>query len=258
MTYALITGGSKGIGKAIAIELAKKKINILLVARTTQQLQQVTAEIKSTYCVEADYLATDLSQNNAASTVYNWCKEKQYSINILVNNAGYGLSGLFESHTIEDNTNMLQLNMMATVQLCHAFLPMLKQNPKAYILNIASSAAYQAVPFFSLYAASKSFVLSFSRGLSHELKGTSVSVTCVNPGPTDTDFPNRAEMNKKAMEMAQKFHVPPADVAVIAVKAMFAGKREVVTGFINKLGTFFAWLLPKNLLESSALKIYKQ
>jgi short-subunit dehydrogenase len=257
MTYALITGGSKGIGKAIAIELAKKKINILLVARSIEQLQEATKKIKDTYGVRADYLAADLSQPNAAATVYNWCKEKQYNVNILVNNAGYALSGLFESHTAEENNNMMQLNMATAVQLSHIFLPMLKQNPKAYILNIASSAAYQAVPFLSLYAASKSFVLSFSRGLSHELKDTSVSVTCISPGPTDTDFPNRAGMHQKAKKAAEKFHVPPQSVAAIAVKAMFAGKREVITGFINKLGAFFAWLLPKNIPEATAVNIYK-
>jgi short-subunit dehydrogenase len=257
MTYALITGGSKGIGRAIAIELAKKKINILLVARSIEQLQQVTKEIKDTYGVQADCLATDLSQANASTTVYNWCREKQYNVSILVNNAGYALSGLFESHTAEESNNMMQLNMATTVQLCHIFLPMLKQNPKAYILNIASSAAYQAVPYLSLYAASKSFVLSFSRGLSHELKNTSVSVTCISPGPTDTDFPNRAELNQKAKKAAEKFHVPPQSVAEIAIRAMFAGKREVITGFINKLGAFFTWLLPKSIPESAAVSIYR-
>ncbi|UAY53375.1 SDR family NAD(P)-dependent oxidoreductase [Ferruginibacter albus] len=257
MSYALITGGSKGIGKAIAIELAKKKINILLVARTEAELQITTTEIKRNYGVEVDYLATDLSLPHAASFVLDWCKAKKYTIHILVNNAGYGLSGLFESHTLQSNTNMLQLNMITTTQMCHTFLPMLKQQPKAYILNIASSAAYQAVPYLSLYAATKVFVLYFSRGLSHELKGSSVSVTCVSPGPTDTDFPNRAQLTEKAAKAAEKFHVPPQQVAVAAVKAMFARKREVVTGFVNKLAAFLAWLAPKSITESTASKIYK-
>jgi short-subunit dehydrogenase len=257
MQYALITGGSKGIGKAIAIELAKKKINVLLVARSVEQLQLTAKEIQETHNVEVDFLATDLSLNNAATIVYNWCKEKKYTVNILVNNAGYGLSGRFESYPIEANINMLQLNMLTIVQLTHIFLPMLKQRPKAYILNIASTTAYQALPYLSLYAASKAFVLNFSRGLSYELKKTSVSVTCISPGPTDTDFPNRAELNEKAKKAAQRFHVPPQVVAVIAVKAMFAGKREVITGLINKLGAFLAWAAPKSITESTAASIYK-
>jgi short-subunit dehydrogenase len=257
MTYALITGGSKGIGKAIAIELAKKKINVLLVARSADTLRFTAKEIKDSYKVETDFLVTDLSLNNAATTVYNWCNEKNYVINILVNNAGYGLSGPFENYSIETNNNLLQLNMLALVQLTQIFLPTLKQHPKAYILNIASTTAYQAIPFLSLYAASKAFVLNFSRGLSHELKKTSVSVTCISPGPTDTDFPNRAELNDKAKNAAKKFHVSPKTVAVIAVNAMFSGKREVITGFINKLGAFLAWITPKNITESTAAKIYQ-
>lgn len=257
MTYALITGGSRGIGKAIAIELAKKKIPILLVARSADQLQSVAKEIRNNYQVDVDILATDLSAGNAAQAVFNWCREKNYSIHILVNNAGYGLSGSFESYTAEVNTNMLQLNMITTVQMCHLFLPLLKLQPKAYILNIASTAAYQAVPFMSLYAASKSFVLSFSRGLSQELKRTSVSVTCVSPGPTDTDFPNRAELKDKARKAAAKFHVPPQPVAALAVKAMFARRRELIIGFVNKLAAFLAWLAPKGITESTAANIYK-
>jgi short-subunit dehydrogenase len=257
MTYALITGSSKGIGKAMAVELAKKKTNLLLVARSADALQQLAKELKDAYGVEADYLATDLSLPNAAETVYNWCIEKKYSIHILINNAGYGLSGLFEDEPANKNANMMQLNMVTPVQLCHIFLPMLKQNPKAYILNIASSAAYQAVPYLSLYSASKSFVLSFSRGLSHELKNSGVSVTCVCPGPTDTDFNRRASLNEKATRAAEKFSVAPEEVAVIAIKSMLAGKREVITGFVNKLSAFGAWLLPKSFIENTAAKIYK-
>jgi short-subunit dehydrogenase len=256
-TYALITGGSKGIGKAIAIELAKQKINVLLVSRSAQQLQEVTQSIKESYSVQADYLATDLSLNNAAETVFNWCKEKQYNIFILVNNAGYGLSGAFENSSMEANTNMLQLNMITTANMCRIFLPMLKEQPKSYILNVASSAAYQAVPFLGLYSASKAFVLSFSRALSHELKKTSVSVTVVSPGPTDTDFPQRAELKEKAQKAAQKYNMTPQAVASIAIKAMFEGKREVITGFINKLAAFLAWLSPKSITEITAAGIYK-
>ncbi len=257
MTYALVTGSSKGIGKAMATELAKKKINLLLVARSADALQQLSKELKATYAIEADYLATDLSLPNAAETVYNWCTEKNYSIHILINNAGYGLSGLFENEPAAKNVNMMQLNMVTPVQLCHIFLPMLKQNQQSYILNIASSAAYQAVPYLSLYSASKSFVLSFSRGLANELKGSPVSVTCVCPGPTDTDFNRRASLNEKATKAAEKFSVTPEEVGAIAVKAMFARKRELIVGFINKLSAFGAWLLPKSLIENTAAGIYK-
>jgi len=153
--------------------------------------------------------------------------------------------------------NMVQLNIIALVKLCQLFLPQLKQQSKSYILNIASSAAYQAVPYLSLYSASKSFVLSFSRGLRQELKKTSVSVTCISPGSTDTDFVVRAQIGEKGLKTANKVNMTPKDVAKIAVNSMFAGKTEVVVGLLNKLGAFFAWLMPKGLVETTAMKIYE-
>jgi short-subunit dehydrogenase len=257
MGYALITGASKGIGKAIAEELAAAKFNVLLVARSQQLLQQVAKDINEKYKVQADYLAVDLSLANAAQQVFNFCKEKNYSIEILVNNAGYGLSGEFEKYSVEENTNMMQVNMIAPVQLCQAFLPMLKQQQKAYILNIASSAAYQAVPYLSVYAASKSFILNYSRGLRQELKKTNVSVTCISPGSTDTDFVVRAQIGEKGLKTAKKVNMTSEAVAKIAVKSMLAGKAEVITGFINKLGAFMVWLMPKGLVETTAMKIYE-
>jgi hypothetical protein len=257
MNLALITGASKGIGKAIAEELAMRKSNLLLVARSAERLQEVAREFREKYAVEVDFIAIDLSLPESPEKVFHWCKEKNYRIDILVNNAGYGLSGLFDKYSISDNINMVQLNVLALVKLCQLFLPELKQQSKSYILNIASSAAYQAVPYLSLYSASKSFVLSFSRGLHQELKKTSVSVTCISPGSTETDFVVRAQIGEKGLKTASKVNMQPADVARISVKSMFAGKTEVVVGFLNKLGAFMAWLMPKGLIETTVMKIYE-
>jgi short-subunit dehydrogenase len=257
MEYALITGASKGIGRAIAEELAGRGFNLLLVARSTDLLQQVTAEISSRYKVKVNYLALDLSAPDAPHKVLAWCKEHSYTVQVLVNNAGYGLSGPFEKYSYSEHLNMMQLNMSTLVGLTHLFLPELRQQGRGYILNVASSAAYQAVPKLSLYAATKSFVLSFSRGLHQELHGSSVSVTAVSPGATDTDFPNRAQIGEKGQKAAAKLNMTPAAVARIAVKAMLAGKSEVITGFVNKLGAAMAWLLPKSVVEKTAMKIYE-
>lgn len=257
MEYALITGASKGIGKAIALELAAHGFNVLLVARSGELLEQVAAGITTLYPVKADWLALDLSAAEAPQTVYDWCRAKGYTVSVLVNNAGYGLSGPFEKYTLEEHGNMMQLNMSTLVAMTRLFLPELRRQPKAYILNIASSAAYQAVPGLSLYAATKAFVLAFSRGLHQELHKSPVSVTCISPGATDTDFPNRAQLGEKGLKAAEKLNMTPAAVASIAVRAMLAGKAEVITGFINKLGAAMAWLLPKTLVERTAMKIYE-
>lgn len=257
MTYALITGASKGIGKVIAFELAAKGYNLLLVARSEELLQKVAEEIKAKAKVEVKHLGVDLSEPTAAQRVFDWASQAGSNISILVNNAGYGLSGLFESYPLEQHLAMLQVNCTTLVQLTYLFLPSLKQQPQAHILNISSSAAYQAVPYLALYAASKALVLSFSRGLRYELRKTSVNVTCVCPGATDTDFATRAQVGEKAMKTAQKVAMTPEEVGKAAVKAMFAKKAEVITGAINKLGGFITWLLPKSVLEGGAARIYE-
>lgn len=257
MSFALITGASKGIGKAIAENLAAKGYPLLLIARSEDLLQQVSEEIEAKAKVEVKYLAIDLSSITAAQKVFDWCLQNNFSISVLVNNAGYGLSGAFESYPLVQHVNMLQVNCTTLVQLTYLFLPTLKQQPKAYILNIASSAAYQAVPYLSLYAASKSLVLSFSRALRYELRKSSVSVTCVCPGATDTDFNTRAKIGAKAMKTAQKVMMTPDQVGKAAVDAMLNKKAEVITGAINKVGGFLTWLLPKKVLEGGAARLYE-
>lgn len=257
MAYALITGASKGIGKAIATELASRKTDLLLVARSVENLKTLADDLREKYGVKTAYLSIDLSEENAAQKVFDWCSEENFSINILVNNAGYGLSGNLNRYKLEENLNMLQLNMLVPVALTQLFLPQLSAQPKAYILNTASSAAYQSVPGLSLYAASKSFLLSFSRGLHQELKHTNISVTCLSPGATDTDFVVRAQLGPKGLKAANQVNMTPEAVAKIAVKAMFRGKAEVIAGAVNKLSVFAAWLLPKSFVERTAMKIYQ-
>lgn len=256
MAYALITGASKGIGLAIASELARRKFDVLLVARSESLLREATRHLSSQYGIKTDFLAIDLAEAEASQRVFDWCQQKKYAVQALVNNAGYGLSGPFEKHSLAEHTDMMTVNMTALVALTYLFLSQLRQQSQAYILNIGSSAAYQAVPGLSLYSASKVFVLQFSRGLHQELKKSSVSVTCVCPGATDTGFIERAQVGEKGRKAAERVNMTPDDVAKQAVEAMVAGKTEVVTGFLNKAGKLMAWLLPKGLVEKTAGSIY--
>lgn len=258
MPYALITGASRGIGKAIAVELARRQIDLLLVARSGDALARIGQELSAQHNVQVRSLAIDLADPAAPQQLVDYCQTNAIDVSILVNNAGYGLSGSFEQYSIAENLAMMQVNMTALVQLTQLFLPQLRRQKQAYVLNIASSTAYQALPGMSLYAATKVFVLNFSRGLHHELAGTSVSVTSVSPGATDTGFNDRAQINDKAREAAKKVVMTPEAVAKQAVEAMYAKKAEVITGAINKLGAFAAWLLPKSLVEKTAYKIYKE
>ncbi len=257
MSYALITGASKGIGKAIAFELAKRNYDLLLTARSSDLLKQVSQEIKTLYPIKVSFIAVDLSEVDASKKLFDWCIENNYDVSILINNAGYGISGVFQNSSLEKNTNLLQLNIIAPTQLCQLFIPLIQKHSSGYIMNIASTASYQAIPYLTIYAASKAYVQRFSRGLSQELSKTSISVTCISPGPTDTDWASTADIHGKALKLADKLNMNPATLAEIAVKAMLAKKTEVVPGFINKIGVFMAWLLPKKLVEGSTGNLYK-
>lgn len=257
MSFALITGASKGIGLAIAKELASRKINLLLVARSENLLAELASEISKEYGVDCFYLSQDLSREDAADAVYHWCLQQNYSVNILVNNAGYGLSGSFEKRSMEETIGMMNVCVTTALKLIHLFLPQLKQQQKAYILNIGSSSAYQSIPYMAAYAAAKSFMVSFTRALKYELRNTNVVATVVSPGVTDTDFPLRADVPEKGLKAAAKVSMSAAAVAKIAVNSMFKERSEVLTGFITKVTVFFVKLLPKKFSERTAAKFYQ-
>jgi len=256
MPFALITGASKGIGKSIAEQLAARGFDLLLIARSADLLEQVAKAISLTTNKNCQWLALDLAEDQAAESVFEYCNKNQFVVSVLVNNAGYGLSGRFENYSAQEHTDMLRVNIITLTKLTRLFLPSLLKQPAAYILNIGSSASYQAVPLLSAYAASKAYVLSFSRGLFQELKNTTVSVTCICPGPTDTNFVNRANVGTKGQKAAERFNMSPQTVARIAVDSLFRRKPEVITGSLNKLSAFFAWLLPKSIVERIAMKLY--
>ncbi|HEY2648665.1 MAG TPA: SDR family oxidoreductase [Puia sp.] len=256
MPFALITGASKGIGKSIAEQLAVRGYDLLLVARSADLLEQVAKDISHSSNKNCQWFAMDLAENGAAEAIFEWCDNNQFNVSVLVNNAGYGLSGRFEKYTAKEYTDMLVVNIITLTKLTRLFLPSLLKQPEGYILNIGSSASYQAVPLLTAYAASKAYVLNFSRGLFQELKKTNVSVTCVCPGPTDTNFVNRANIGAKGQKAAERFNMSPQIVARIALAGLFRRKPEVITGGLNKLSAFFAWLLPKSTVEGIAKKLY--
>jgi uncharacterized protein len=256
MAYALITGASKGLGKSMAAVLAKKQYDLLLVARSGAELEAVAQELTATYKVKVQWLSQDLAVPDAAEKVMSWITANHYTVSVLINNAGYGVWGPFETANLEAQSEMLRVNMNTPVALCHYLLPMLKEQPQSYILNIASTAAYQAVPTFSLYAASKSFILLFTRGLRQELKGSTVSVTCVSPGPVNTNFIDRAGL-QAIKATAEKFGMHPDAVANMAIKAMFRKKSEIVPGAVNAISAFATRLVPKTIVEKIAGSFYK-
>ncbi len=256
-SYALITGASKGIGRAMARLLAARKYNLLLVARSGNELQELAHQLSTKYNITVQYLALDLSVPGAALQVYEWCKQDQFAVSLLVNNAGYGIWGYFDELPLDQQNNMLQLNMQLPVELTYYMIPILKAQPRAYILNVSSTAAYQAVPTMALYAASKSFLLTFTRGLRHELQRTNIRVSCLCPGPVNTHFLERAGM-EAVRETAERYGMSAEAVAGQGLKGLFAGKAEIIPGALNVLTATATRLLPKRLIENVAAGLYKK
>jgi short-subunit dehydrogenase len=258
MPTALITGASRGIGRAFATELAGRGYDVLLVARSADQLEQLAAELQQQYRIKAHTLPCDLAAPGAAEQVTEWVNHQTQELVVLVNNAGYGMWGRFEELTLTEQQSMLQLNMHLPVALTHLLLPLLHRQPKAYILNVASTAAYQAVPTLTLYAASKAFLLSFSRGLRYELRESGISVTCLSPGATTTDFADRAGMSAGLQATANKVSMTPTQVAQFGIAALLAGEAEVIPGALNKISSKLTGLVPKALTEKIAAGIYEK
>jgi short-subunit dehydrogenase len=258
MIYTLITGGSMGIGKALAKECAGRGMNLLLVALPGPELEQTADEIREDFSVKVDTLGIDLTDLPSPGKVLEWCQKNNYSIDILMNNAGIAGAAIFEESSIEYSDERILLNIRALVILSRLFIPMLKQNKKAYILNTGSFSAYQPLAYKSVYAASKSFVHLFSLALNEELRDTPIRVTVINPNGVKTND-GTFDRIKSHGKLVQKTLILDADkIAGIAVEGMLKGKRIIVPGFWNRCMLQITRPLPVNFKIKKAAKIMRK
>lgn len=253
--YALVTGASQGIGAAIALELASQGFGVVLTARSTAALEEVRAKAAALNGGRAKALAADLLASDGVERIVRFIQEERIALTCLVNNAGHAHWGLFTEEPFAEQRKMMRLNMEVPVELTYALLPEMRKAPRAYILNTSSMTAFHALASMAIYAASKAFVLRFSRSLRIELKGSPVSVTALCPGSVITGFTAHAGM--QAMDdLARKFGTPPEPVAKAAVAAMLNGKAEVVPGLLNKITVAVQKITPMSLTEGTASGIY--
>lgn len=251
--YALVTGASQGIGKAIAIELARNGFGLIVTARNVLGLNALRDEAGKFNGNRVHVIEEDLLAEGAVDRIRSKV-EVIGGLSCLVNNAGQANWGLFEELGLEEQLRMMQLNMTIPVTLTHKLLPILQQRKPAYILNISSMTAFHALASMAIYCSSKAFIMRWSRSLRLELKGR-VNVTCVCPGTVSTGFIERAGM--QAMEdLANKFATPPEPVAKAAVAAMLRNKAVVVPGASNVFTVKLQKLVPTALTEGIASGIY--
>lgn len=239
---ALITGASGGIGYEMAKHLAAQKCNLILVARSEGKLKRIAQEFKSSN-IKVTVFETDLSISGSAEKLYLDVKKAKLTVDILINNAGYGLSGRFSEISKDDQIEMIQLNIASLVALTHLFIDDMIKLSSGAILNVASTAAFQPVPWMSVYAASKSFVLNFSEGIRSEYKDQGIIVTTLCPGPVATGFAKRAHAKPSRFRNA----MTPEYVARAALYGLKRGDATVVPGISNKIGAIVVKLFPRTL-----------
>ncbi len=257
MSTALITGASGGIGKAFAEELAARNMDLVLVARSEEKLNQLAAELQTKHNIKVDVIARDLTEIGTTNTVFEYTQEKRLTIDLLINNAGFGDYGDFAERDGERQLQIVQLNIVALVDLTHKYLPLMRSSRSGSIINVASIAAFQPIPYMSVYAASKAFVLSFSQALWAENRSYGVRVLCSCPGPTETNFFTEAKF-PTAIAAKNAQIVAPQVVVRDALKALEKGESTVVSGgFASSMITSLSRFVPRQTLVSILEKQFK-
>ncbi|MDF3818448.1 SDR family oxidoreductase [Leptospira sp. 96542] len=252
MKLSLVTGASTGLGKDFAIALAKKGYTPILVARSLDRLKSLAAEIKSLYGLDAIVIKQDLSKPGSAKELYNAVKKKKLSVEILVNNAGYGLNGEYFKNDFTKESEMIQLNVTSLAELCHLFLNDMVAAKNGRILNVASIASFQPGPLMANYCATKAYVLSLSESLAEEVRKYGVFVSCLCPGPTKTEFFERANMMNSKLLNFSPMTMDSETVVKAGMKALFSGQVVKIPGFSNFLIAFSVRFSPRSLVRKIA------
>jgi short-subunit dehydrogenase len=244
----VVTGASAGIGAELARELAARGYNLVLVARRTDRLQALAEELRLSHGIHADVEACDLGDAGARSALVVRLTAGERAVIGVCNNAGFGSVGRFAQQPLEREQDMVRLNVEALQHLTGAWLGAMVERGAGAILNVGSTSAYQPLPGMASYAATKAFVQSFSESVHAELAGTGVSVTCLSPGFTRTEFAEEAGAGGFDTVAPGFLTMDAPDVARAGVEGMLAGRRTVVPGLPNKATAFGGRLVPRTLL----------
>jgi uncharacterized protein len=250
---ALITGASSGIGLDLAKLFAQGGHDLVLVARNEEALRAAAAECEKVG-VKAQVLAKDLSNSNAAQEIFDELSARGIVVEVLVNNAGFGTHGLFVRSKLEDEVGMIQVNIVALIQLTRLFLPQMVSRKSGKIMNVGSMAGFVPGPYMSVYYATKAFVLSHSIALAQEVERSGVIVSALCPGPTKTDFQRRAKIAESKLFKTPR-SMTSMDVAKAGYEGLMAGKLIVVPGLSNKVIRVASKLAPRRMLARIAGKM---
>jgi hypothetical protein len=251
--YALVTGASSGLGVDFARQLAARGCNLILVARREQQLRAVQQEISQRYGVDVEIIPLDLAQADAPQTLYNQITASGKTVDVLINNAGYGLYGRFTEIEWEREKNMLELDIITLMHLTKLCVKDMVARNFGFVLLVASIGAYQPSPLYASYSAAKSFVLNFGEALNYELRSTNVRCTVISPGITATEF---LKVSGQQASLYQRLAMmQSADVTRIGIESMLKGKPSVVPGRLNALTAWANRLIPRRFSAAIAYRL---
>ena len=248
MNTTLITGASSGIGEVFARKLAARGRNVLLVARSEEKLITLCNELGRSNSIRAQHVTMDLSQPESPARLFDEAEKRGLIVDMLINNAGFGSFGDFTKLEVERELNMIDLNVRSLVDLTYRFLIPMRQRKQGAIINVASTAGFQAVPFMATYAATKAFVLSFSEALWEENRLHGIKVMALCPGVTETNFFEAARGQKPPARVTQT----PEDVVETALRGLARGKSHIISGWSNRAMTEAERLAPRDLVTRIA------
>jgi len=248
--YALIAGGSKGIGYTIAAALAKRHYNLILIARHLDSLQSAKEKLESAYGIHVDLLVNDLSREEAADEIGKWCFENEIPLKMLCNVAGFGGERDYPSLSMEETRYMVRLNVESCMALTLKLLPLLEKNAPSYVLNVASMAGLAPIPIKNVYSATKSAVIFFSYSLHYELMDKNISVSCLAPGPVFTKPSVVKDTKKNLGWFGMQMAVKPEKVGEIAVRRTLKHDLLIIPGTTAKLSSVIIRLMPRKWMTS--------
>ena len=255
---ALITGASSGIGEAFAKALAARGLDLILVARSEDKLRALARQLNEVYARRVEVVTADLGLAGSAQKVHAASEALGMPVDLLINNAGFGTAGTFIKQDAERERQEVLLNAAAVVDMTHAFLPAMVGRGHGGVINVASVASFQPLPYMAVYAATKAFVMSFSQAVRGEVRAKGVKVLALCPGPVDTPF-FEATGNAKLRKTVPKATMMSADdVVKDALRAFKAGRSVVVPGIANKLLTTSTHFVPRDLLSAMTALVMKR
>jgi short-subunit dehydrogenase len=263
MGYTLITGASGGIGEALARKLAAAKHNLILVARNTGKLTELSIQLRDQFGVQVEFITADLSRPDAPQQIYDQTKMNKWAVEILVNNAGIGSGGEFATLSLQSELDLLQLNNASLVSMTHLFMQPMRACQKGTIINVSSMTAFMPVPYMATYAASKVFVRSFTEALTEECKPYNIHVMLFAPGLTKTNFNESAGINnERAAGLSADYETAaaqtPEEVADEMLQALTAKKHFYVSGSKNRFGARILALLPNAMIARFMAASYRK